>query len=235
MTDALENEVRRGDQFGDGQRMNEDQSSAGIVRVFGQLMTLPISAFIYGIDMLIKTMQQMQRVTNQGLGAVVGPEPVPVRQPENHDGNDLRAANSLIDHSTADRTTIEEEKLLMYDNNNHSNGLDKNLRDDMLKLVRYKILFVKREFEYAFPEQEDLVYDNMDGNAFTAWKVAEFIQELAKVKDEKTAEGRARVGIRIPHKWKHYPRPEDRYTFDGYLTGFPAGRQKIPARFLSGA
>jgi len=54
--------------------------------------------------------------------------------------------------------------------------MDKNLRDDTLKLVRYKLLFVKREHEKAFPEQEDLVYDNLDEAAFTAWKVAEFIQ-----------------------------------------------------------
>ena len=58
----------------------------------------------------------------------------------------------------------------------------------------------------------------------TAWKVAEFIQELAKVKDEKTAEGRARVGIRAPHKWKHYP--GEKYTFEGYLTGFPPEDKK---------
>ncbi len=98
--------------------------------------------------------------------------------------------------------------------------MDKNLNDDMLKLVRYKILFVKRNYEHAFPEQEDLVYDNMDGNSFTAWKVAEFIQELAKVKSEKTPEGRARVGFRVPGSWKTYP-DADKFVFDGYLTGFP--------------
>jgi len=97
--------------------------------------------------------------------------------------------------------------------------MDKNLHDDMLKLVRYKILFVKRNYEHAFPEQEDLVYDNIDGNSFTAWKVAEFIQELAKVKAEKTPEGQARVGFRVPGNWKHYP--GRKYVFNGYLTGFP--------------
>ena len=56
--------------------------------------------------------------------------------------------------------------------------MDSDLRDDMLKLVRYKVLFVKREYEHAFDEQEDLVSENMDEAAFTAWKVAEFIQGL---------------------------------------------------------
>lgn len=87
--------------------------------------------------------------------------------------------------------------------------LDKDLRDDMLKLVRYKILFVRREYEVAFPEQEDLVSDNMDGDAFSAWKVAEFIQDLHH------------GATPIPVRWEeqNYPAPEFR---DGhFLTGIP--------------
>src|SRR5438874_3330129 len=201
--------------------MNEDQGSKSVVRVFGQLLMLPIAALVYGMDMFIKTMQEMQRVTNQGLQVVAGPGIGPASPVmENVAETPTNFANT---YSTADGRQNEEEKLLSYDNTN-GNQLDKNLKDDMLKLVRYKILFVKREYEYAFREQEDLVYDNIDGNAFTAWKVAEFIQELAKVKDEKTAEGRARVGIRAPHKWKHYP--GEKYTFEGYLTGFPPEDKK---------
>jgi len=91
-------------------------------------------------------------------------------------------------------------------------ALDKDLRDDMLKLVRYKILFVKREYEYAFPEREDLVSDNMDGAAFTAWKVAEFIQSLQGFGGEQ---------IRVPAKWADKGYPEAPYAKDGYLTGLP--------------
>jgi hypothetical protein len=85
--------------------------------------------------------------------------------------------------------------------------MDKDLRDDMLKLVRYKVLFVKREYEHAFPEQEDLVSDNMDGSAFTAWKVAEFIQQL----------GRGETAV--PHKWGEKGYPSAAYRRDGALLG----------------
>lgn len=194
--------------------MNQDQGDNNMARVFGQLFMLPIAALVYGMDMLIKTMQEMQRVTNRGMQVVAGPT---LRL---NDAN-ATAAEPQTDtyaYSTANGTQNEEEKLLSYENN--ENGLDKNLRDDMLKLVRYKILFVKREYEHAFPEQEDLVYDNLDGNAFTAWKIAEFIQELARVKDETSAEGRARVGVRVPHKWIDKKYAEE-YWKDGYLTGLP--------------
>jgi hypothetical protein len=92
--------------------------------------------------------------------------------------------------------------------------LDKDLRDDMLKLVRYKILFVRREYEVAFPEQEDIVSDNMDGDAFSAWKVAEFIQDLH------------RGEIPIPARWEeqNYPAPE--FRKGQYLNGIPHDDKK---------
>ena len=85
--------------------------------------------------------------------------------------------------------------------------MDKDLRDDMLKLVRYKVLFVKREYEHAFAEREDLVSDNLDGSAFTAWKVAEFIQELG------------RGETRVPHKWAEKGYPSATYRREGALLG----------------
>ena len=85
--------------------------------------------------------------------------------------------------------------------------MDKDLRDDTLKLVRYKVLFVKREYEHAFPEREDLVPDNMDGTSFTAWKVAEFIQQL----------GRGETAV--PHKWADKNYPGGDYARGGLLLG----------------
>jgi hypothetical protein len=101
-------------------------------------------------------------------------------------------------------------------------ALDKDLHDDMLKLVRYKVMFVRREYEVAFPEQEDLVSDNLDGNSFTAWKVAEFIQELQKRKTP------------VPAKWhdKGYPEnpgppaPPNQYEDGGILLGLPPEDKK---------
>ena len=56
--------------------------------------------------------------------------------------------------------------------------MDGDLSGDTLKLVRYKILFVKRDGEHAFGEQEELVCGNMDASAFTARKIEEFLQNM---------------------------------------------------------
>ena len=92
---------------------------------------------------------------------------------------------------------------------------DKNLRDDMLKLVQYKILFLKRDYEHAFQEQEELVTDNLDEAGYTAWKIAAFIQQL----------GEKRHTI-VPENWKHYPPHDPQYREGSTLVGFPEEDKK---------
>jgi hypothetical protein len=82
--------------------------------------------------------------------------------------------------------------------------MDKDLRDDMLKLVKFRVLFVKREYEAAFFEREDVIEDNLDGGGLTAWKVAEFAQHLGE------------RGEKIPRKWGDtYPPKKYRGHWDG--------------------
>ena len=205
--------------------MNEAQDSAGMMRLFGQFFMIPVAAFAYGVRIFLKTIQEMQTVPNQGMGVVIGPcarlnEPAEVVAVP-----DPKPADLIINNSTSTGSTVrthEEEKVLNYNNQNGGCGLDKNLNDDMLKLVRYKILYIKRDYEWAFPEQESLVHDNMDASAFTGWKIAEFIQQL---------QNPGKYGVaptRVPPDWKGYPGPNYTRRVDGvlYLTGFPPEDKK---------
>ena len=100
---------------------------------------------------------------------------------------------------------------------------DTNLSDDMLKLVRYKILFVKRDYEVAFKEEEELVSDNMTETAYAAWKVAEFIQKL---KDGET---------RVPDKWLKVTREEGttpKFEFDSDGTATLKGLKEDDKKYL---
>jgi hypothetical protein len=60
--------------------------------------------------------------------------------------------------------------------------MNKDLHDDMLKLVRFKVLFVKREYEEVLAKGDELVSDSMDSTAFTAWKIAQ-MQSEGRLKD----------------------------------------------------
>lgn len=94
--------------------------------------------------------------------------------------------------------------------------MDKDLRDDMLKLVKYRVLFVKREYETSFFEHEDVIEDNLDAGALTAWKIAEFAQRLRE------------DGFKIPDKWgKVYPpAPFRDRPMAGRFNGFPEEDKK---------
>ncbi len=70
-----------------------------------------------------------------------------------------------------------------------------------LKVVRYKIIFVKRGNECAFPEQEVLVTEDLDATAFVAWKMAEFLESLVP-----------HGNLPVPEKWTDYP---PHYVKDG--------------------
>lgn len=69
--------------------------------------------------------------------------------------------------------------------------MDKNLNDDMLKTVRYWIAFEKRDYETILYQGTDQVYDNLTAAQFTAWKMAEFMQQL---KDG---------DVKVPVAWKN--------------------------------
>jgi hypothetical protein len=154
---------------------------------FSQMLKLPLAAFVFSIEMLAKTMQGLQKIAYRGIDIIadgVDEARVDVSDIERDVPGDVTSgAMGYSAEATHPITRMEESKMP-----------DKDLGSDMLKLVRYKILFVKRDLELAFPEKEDLVAENIDAAGYTAWKIAEFIQDLGEVE--------------IPKKWrdKKYPR-----------------------------
>jgi len=186
-----------------------------MMQLFGRLMKLPLEAFVYGMDMFAKTMRGMQSLAYQGIDMMTDqgvheqssvevsdrdrnvfetgqatPEAayaVPALPPTVPEGTQAGPDTSGR-HTEAPPITLQEKEKGMPDT---------DLQDDQLKLVRYKILFVKRDLEHAFMEQEELVPENTTEIGYTAWKIAEFIQHLDTTD--------------VPDKWKskNYP-PESR-------------------------
>jgi len=210
-----------------------------MMRLISLMMKLPVAAFVYTMEMAVKTLQGLQRITDHGIDTMIA---ATAHHPENtFQGQGCAGARGSVptslthqpgdvNHFRNDTDPVSGGARMDGDPQQISKEervMDKDLHDDMLKLVRYKVLFVRREYEVAFAEKEDLVSDNMDGTAFTAWKTAEFIQELAK------------EATRVPTKWqsKGYPSAEkeprdgedkkvvNRYIVDRngekYLKGLP--------------
>jgi hypothetical protein len=70
---------------------------------------------------------------------------------------------------------------------------DMDLSDDLLKLVRYKILFVKRNYECAFGEVEEILHDHLTESDFKGWKLAEFAETVPSLQS-----------THLPSKWRKY-------------------------------
>jgi hypothetical protein len=161
-----------------------------------QMIRLPMLVIVCGVEIFTKTIHGFQRLADQSMDVLMRPGGVVPLPPSGAYAALPGAAApapppvvptiSPVFTGPKDQQPQDARKELIK-------MPDTNLNDDMLKLVRYKILFIKRDYEVAFPEQEELVHDNMSDAAFTAWKVAEFIQSL-----DDTA---------VPKKWhnKRYP------------------------------
>jgi hypothetical protein len=193
--------------------MTNKQEPAGMINVLGQFLMLPVTVFVYGVEMLIKTMQGIHHISHGGMEVMSGPQAQPnglpgVRAAPGPEQEAPLSGPIAASPGDSTETNFKEENPLST-NGDRANGQDKDLHDDMLKLVRYKVLFVRREYEHAFSEQEDLVSDNMDGAAFTAWKIAEFIQDLH------------RGTTPVPAKWADKKYPPQEFVKDKFLNGLP--------------
>ena len=199
----------------DPERHDAGNSSPGVARIFGEMLLLPFTVFVYSMELLMRTVRGMQQTVDQGMEVLVG-QAVPLEAPS----NESRRGNETVSEDVptpgvaeSGWSVLKSETESAADDGSEAGAAeaihkeihkmrDKDLSDDQLKLVRYKILFVKRDYEVAFPEREDLVHDNMTGEAFTAWKIAEFIQRLSKEP--------------IPDRWrkKSYPKRDGKSVAD---------------------
>ena len=206
----------------ESKHVSEGRSSASMMHLLGQMLMLPFTVFVFGMEVFVKTMRKVQTVADEGLDLTAGGDDKEFNgqaagQRDVGPGHEAPAATGVEDSTSPAGHRTASDEIVSRDATKETK-MDRDLRDDMLKLVRYKVLFVKREYEHAFDEEEDLVSENMDPTAFTAWKVAEFIQRLAREPYE----------TRVPGRWgQKYPTTRYRAGKNGeWLTGLPDDDKK---------
>ena len=171
----------------------------------GRMMKLPLEAFVYSMEMFVKTMQGIQQIAYQGIDLLSDGSGQPPIDASGDQSDVTRVAMEPTSEKGAEPApqSMPKEDVKMA---------DKNLSGEDLKLVRYKILFVKRDYEHAFEEQEELVHDNTTEAAFNAWKVGQFIQDIEKPDQEK---------YKFPVKWDKSQDLKKHKSSRNYLKGFP--------------
>src|SRR5262245_31292070 len=125
-----------------------------MIQFFGQLIKLPMEAFVYSMEMFVKTMRGIQQIAFRGIDMVADEVVQTLADVSDAESEfTIEGIDSpIVDSATMTQQMIQGEERQMS---------DRDLRDDMLKLVRYKVLFVKRDYEHVFYEKEELVHDNI--------------------------------------------------------------------------
>jgi hypothetical protein len=157
----------------------------------------------------------MQRVTDEGedwvLGRAAGPaEPRTARKAEpghgpKHDtepsGSALASgapetANPGAAHAVADIRS--EERRAMPDT---------NLADDMVKLVRYSIVSIKRDAEKILHRDEVIFDDNMSDDGFATWVISKYGDARGLSSDDRKY---LRVSHEVLERWAKQDRKYER-------------------------
>lgn len=81
---------------------------------------------------------------------------------------------------------------------------DKNLSDDMVKLVQWSLVSVKRDGERVFRDGEDLVTENLTPDGFTAWVVRKYGCDAVPLNDAMYIRVYYNVLDRWPKQDLHY-------------------------------
>lgn len=176
----------------------ENTGASELVR---QLVTVPFSTFAYSMQIFIWLLQGMVKVTNEGMNAMAGAattQPlVQMTMPVSTEVPTSGAAGNTQPSNLKEESKMSEQS---WNTGDEAWTMSQACKDkdpcDRLRLVRYKVLFLKDKLEHAFQEDEELVAEDITKDGFISWKIAEFIQRLR------------RREIRQPRKWferNNYP------------------------------
>jgi hypothetical protein len=186
------------------------QNSLSLASVLGNFLLIPFATLSYAMGLIAENARDMRTVTSHGIEVILGGG-----EPPGNTGSEPAVVSIVSGVGYGiNNTPSSRERTIRMSTYEVESRVNKDLHDDMLKLVRSKILFVKREYEVAFREHEDLVSDNMDGTAFTAWKAAEFIQSLERGDTD------------VPHRWRDKNYPPGDCTSNGKLKRLPEDDKK---------
>jgi hypothetical protein len=124
-----------------------DASWLGLVE---RMFRLPVEVMAYTVEMFAATLRGAFRLTEEGPAGVEG---------SRHEGQPgTRDSRVPIDR--------KEDRQMS----------DTHLADEQVKLVRYTIVFVKRDQEEILEQDEILVTDDLTPEGFASWRIAVYFQ-----------------------------------------------------------
>ncbi len=186
-----------------------------------RLMLLPVSVFVSSLEALLSGLRPLASADELATtpasmpvavtGAVELPRFVPINQV-------AQQAATAIDMR---RNTVMP---------------DMNLSDDMVKLVRFTIVTIKRDDEHVLGEKdggefdiargEKVVTDNLTDDAFSSWVISEYFQQANPERVEPDDKKYLRVHYEVLSRWAKQDRKFEKNQIDK-LAGIDESLRKI--------
>jgi len=146
-----------------------------MTQIISQLLKLPLEAFVFGMQMLAKTVQGMQKLADSGIDAILG-------KGAPSSGEEQGGPNALDSEDTSSTTESAVEDSAQPKPKEEGKMPDNSLSNDLVKVVQYTILTVKPDHEHALKGFEDsprtkTFTDNMTGEDFSSWVIADYFHE----------------------------------------------------------
>lgn len=157
----------------------------GLLDVVGRMVRLPLAGMLFTMEQMAAVVERVDRATERGWNEVVlrldpgalepsPPAPVPgPRRPYRSRASPDRRPAAGAGGADEEYPGVGEPNAAT-ETKEGKTVPDTNLSDDMVKLVRYSVVSIKRDDEKPLLVGKEKVFDdNLDGEAFTTWVTSE--------------------------------------------------------------
>jgi hypothetical protein len=161
--------------------------AADVLRLLGGMMALPLAAMAGGLDGWLRGLRDLQQrtawVPERARRNGVAPAPGPAIGPD---------AAAWAGPVPPPMTEVPDTNPYPQESRPMT---DQDLSGDDIKVVRYRIMFTKRDLEHVFDSGEDIVTHDLSAGDFIGQKLGDFLEKLKAHK------------VEPPKKWEqaNYP------------------------------
>jgi len=151
-----------------------------VIQFFSQLLKFPVAAVAAGFEIMARVMRDMQQTFDRNVDVVAegmaqslidqAPD-TGTQSPGAGDAGEVAASNEIDD---SDHTTQKAGG-----NMGDWDGKDQDLGGDDLKVVRYRIIFTKRDYEDDLDDGEETINYPTNGGSYGGLKVFQFMKKVA--------------------------------------------------------
>jgi len=169
-----------------------------VAGLFLRMVRLPLTLFACAAEAAARTARGIERMTGEGagndLGRVAPAAPWSSRTKAGSAAGAPVTVNPGVLEPDAD--IGREETRAMPDT---------NLADDMVKLVRFTIVSIKRDEEKILKRDEEIFDDNMTDDAFATWVISKYGESRGMSSDDRKY---LRVSYEVLGRW---PKQDRKY------------------------